>query len=96
MSTRRIVTAALIVVLAVGVLALLGCTAESEDATFLGYQRRPTTEEPKGLAIVQLESGVPAEAECTYSSLENGTPVKVTRRGNTYEIVAVSPDWQTP
>jgi len=96
MSARRLIMATLIVVFAVGAIALAACSADSQDATFLGYQQRPTTDEPNGLAIVQLDSGLPAEAKCRYSSLENGTPVKVIKTGDVYEIVSVSPDWEVP
>ena len=73
---------------------LVGCAAESQDATFIGYKQRPADERNPGVAIVQLESGEPAEAECAYSTLENGAPIKVEKTGNGYRVVSVSPDWK--
>jgi len=91
MSQRR----ALFSLLAIVVLAtvLVGCTPTAQDATFIGYKVRPADSNTPGVAIVQLASGTPAEAECRYSTLENGVPVQVVKRGDTYEVVAVSPDW---
>ena len=93
MSTRRSIAIALLTVLVMGALLLVGCSAQSQDATFLGYKQRPSDSDPTGIAIIQLSDGTPAEAECKYSSLENGTPIKVSKSGETYTIVATSPDW---
>lgn len=93
MSARRSIAAALIVVFVIGAFVLTGCAAQSQDATFLGYKQRPSEQEPAGIAIIQLADGTPAQAECTNGSLENGTPIKVRKSGDTYEIVSTSPDW---
>lgn len=93
MSARRSIAAALVFVFVIGALALTGCSSRAEDATFLGYKQRPSDETPVGIAIIQLDNGQPAEAKCEYESLENGTPIKVVKSGDTYEIVSSSPDW---
>lgn len=72
---------------------LTGCGSPAEDATFLGYKVRPTDENATGIAIVQLADGRPAEAECTYMTLERGTPIQVERSGDVYKVVQASPDW---
>lgn len=94
MSARRGIAAALVLVFLIGAFALAGCASQPEDATFIGYRQRPSDQDPVGIAIIRLEDGQPAEAECTYTSLENGTPVMVTKSGDTYEIVSSSPDWE--
>ena len=73
---------------------LTGCAGQSQDATFIGYSQRPTDVNTTEIAIVQLESGEPAQAECTYTTLENGTPVKVQKTDGGYKVVSVSPDWK--
>ena len=73
---------------------LAGCGSAPEDATFLGYKLRPTDATPNGIAIVQLSTGEPAEAECEFSTLERGTPIKVEKSGGGYTVVATSPDWK--
>jgi len=73
---------------------LVGCSSKAEDATFIGYKQRPVDDNTPGIAIVQLESGEPAEAICKYSSLENGAAIKVTKNGKSYEVISVSPDWK--
>ncbi len=90
MTAKRALLVVISFVIIAGVLA--GCSAQAEDATFLGYKERPTNNTP-GIAIVQLETGEPAEAECKYSTLENGVPIKVEKTGDGYRVVAVSPDW---
>lgn len=94
MSARRPIAASLVMVLFLGALLLAGCSAETQDATFLGYKQRPSEKDPVGVAIIQLEDGTPAEADCESSSLENGAPIKVSKSGDTYEVVATSPDWE--
>jgi hypothetical protein len=91
MSTKR----ALLITLGIILLATLvvGCSSTAEDATFIGYKQRPASSGSPGIAIVQLSSGVPVEAKCKYSSLENGTPVQVVKNGDAYEVVSSSPDW---
>jgi len=94
MSSRRLVTVAILLVLMAGALMLVGCSSETENATFIGYRQRPTDAAPDGVAIVQLEDGTATQATCTYTSLENGTPIQVKKSGDTYEVVATSPDWE--
>jgi len=94
MSARRLVSVVLLIVLLLGATALVGCGSAAEDATFVGYKQRPTDTAPNGIAIIQLEDGTPVQATCTYTSLENGTPVRVQKSGDTYKIVASSPDWK--
>lgn len=91
MSAKR----ALIITLGVILIAafLVGCAAKTEDATFIGYKKRPSAEDRAGVAIVQLVSGSPVEAECRYESLENGTPIMVEKTGAGYKVISVSPDW---
>lgn len=91
MSARR----ALLITLGIILLAslLVGCSAEVEDATFIGYKQRPAENGGGGIAIVQLASGMPVEAECRYRSLERGTPVKVEKTNGSYRVVSSSPDW---
>ncbi len=72
---------------------LVGCGSAAQDATFIGYKLRPADSTP-GIAIVQLSTGEPAEAECSYSTLENGTPIKVEKAGSTYKVIGTSPDWK--
>lgn len=69
MSARRLVTVALLLALMVGALMLVGCSSQTESATFIGYRQRPTDQVPEGIAIVQLEDGTPTQATCTYKSL---------------------------
>jgi len=91
MSAKRVLLIVLGLVLIAGL--LVGCSTPAEDATFIGYKLRPTNDAP-GIAIVQLSSGEPAEASCTYSSLENGAAIKVAKDGKGYEVISVSPDWK--
>lgn len=94
MSTRRSIAAALAVVLLFGTVALVGCSSETQNATFVGYKMRPSDENPDGIAIVRLENGESTEAECEFVSLENGTPVQVEKSGDSYKVVSSSPDWE--
>ena len=94
MSARRSIAAALVLIVLIGALTLVGCSSQAEDATFIGYKQRPSDEDPVGVAIIQLDNGQPAEAQCKYTSLENGTPIKVAKSGDTHEIVSSSPDGQ--
>lgn len=91
MTTRRALLAVLVLFLLA--FALVGCSAKAQNATFLGYKVRPAGQGSSGVAIVQLSSGLPVEATCTFTTLENGTPIKVVRNGDTYEVVSSSPDW---
>ena len=92
MSAKRALVLVLGFVLAASL--LVGCSAESQDATFIGYKTRPVDDNTAGIAIVQLESGEPAEASCTYTSLENGAAIRVEKNGDKYKVVSVSPDWK--
>jgi len=91
MSQKRAVSTLLAMIVLATV--LVGCSPTTQEATFIGYKERPADSNTPGVAIVQLASGVPAEAECKYSTLENGAPVQVVKRGDNYEVIAVSPDW---
>ena len=91
MSARRALLITLGIILLASLLA--GCSAVVEDATFIGYKQRPT-DNGSGIAIVQLASGMPVEAECRYHSLENGTPIKVEKTSGGYKVVSSSPDWR--
>jgi hypothetical protein len=92
MSAKRTLLIVVGLILVAGLLA--GCAARSETATFIGYKQRPADASTPGVAIVQLSNGQPAEATCTNNSLENGDPIEVTKSGNGYKVVSVSPDWQ--
>jgi hypothetical protein len=91
MSAKR----ALLITLGIILLAafLVGCSAATQDATFIGYKVRPAGDGDVGVAIVQLASGTPVEAECRFQSLENGTPIRVESTGSGYKVVSSSPDW---
>jgi hypothetical protein len=93
MTAKRPALIVLVLGLVLITVALTGCAAQTEDATFIGYKQRPA-DNTTGVAIVQLQSGEPAEAECTYSTLENGVPIKVEKSGDSYKVVSVSPDWE--
>ncbi len=92
MSAKRVLLIVLGLVLIAGL--LVACSTPAEDATFIGYKLRPADDDTPGIAIVQLSSGEPAEAACTYSSLENGAAIKVAKDGKGYEVISVSPDWK--
>ena len=89
MSAKRALLLVVGLILVAGLLA--GCAARTETATFIGYKQRPADANSPGVAIVQLNSGQPAEATCKYSTLENGDPIKVTKTGKGYKVVSVSP-----
>ena len=92
MSAKRALLLVVGLILVAGL--LVGCASRAENATFIGYKQRPADASSPGVAIVQLESGQPAEAACKYMTLENGDPIKVTKTGNGYKVISVSPDWQ--
>jgi hypothetical protein len=93
MSSKRVLITTLVIILLAAF--LVGCAAKAQDATFIGYKKRPTSTDSAGIAIVQLASGTPVEAECRYESLENGTPVMVEDTGDGYKVISISPDWTT-
>lgn len=92
MARMRTLLIVLVLVLVLGLLA--GCATQSQEATFIGYKQRPAEDGSGGVAIVQLSSGLPAEAKCTYSTLENGAAITVVKKGETYKVVSISPDWK--